>query len=214
MWTLGKLAALATSVEQATNQREAARRLGERIALTRQIHERVIQRLFGLLLVLGSEEELTSEQRTVCHDELQRVLHELRTSLGGSLASPGKQSQATVRQIVDRLAGQREELTVAWAPGVEVPHEVEPLAQSILLEALRNADRHAEARSVAVNVDRADGAFVLEVVNDGVRPSRSGAGLGLRMASIEAMEHDGIVEFGPMPPDRWHVRLLIPIDGD
>jgi signal transduction histidine kinase len=88
------------------------------------------------------------------------------------------------------------------------------LAQSILLEALRNADRHAEARSVAINVDRADGAFVLEVVNDGVRPSRSGAGLGLRMASIEAMEHDGIVEFGPMPPDRWHVRLLIPIDGD
>ena len=36
MWTLGKLAALAASVERATNQREAARRLSERISLVQQ----------------------------------------------------------------------------------------------------------------------------------------------------------------------------------
>jgi nitrogen-specific signal transduction histidine kinase len=41
-----------------------------------------------------------------------------------------------------------------------------------------------------------------------------GAGLGLRMASLEALQHDGIVEFGPMPPDSWHVRLLVPTDHE
>src|ERR671934_146036 len=89
MWTLGKLAALAASVEQATIQREAARRLSDRMALIREIHERVIQRLFGLLLAMGSDEALTDEGRAVCHDELREVLRELRSSLGGSMASRG-----------------------------------------------------------------------------------------------------------------------------
>jgi signal transduction histidine kinase len=210
MWTLGKLAALAASVERATNQRESARRLSERIALIQQIHERVIQRLFGLLLALGSEESLSAEQRAVCHDEVRKVLHELRTALGSSLAPPTKHGNATVRQIVDRVAVHQEGLTINWQAGVEVPSDIEPLAQSVLLEALRNADKHAKPGSVTINVDRGDGTFVLEVVNDGVGPTGMGTGLGLRMASLEALEHSGIVEFGPLPPDRWHVRLLVP----
>jgi len=210
MWTLGKLAALAASVQQATNQREAARRLSERISLIRQIHERVIQRLFGLLLVLGSDQPLSGDQRAVCHDELREVLRELRASLGGSLASPAKPSTATVRQIVDRVAAHQDRLTVSWAEGVEVPAELESLAQSVLLEALRNAEKHAEAQSVAITIEASEEAFILEVANDGVGAASPGAGLGLRMASIEALQHSGIVEFGPLPPDRWHVRLLVP----
>jgi signal transduction histidine kinase len=210
MWTLGKLAALAASVERATNQREAARRLSERISLIQQIHERVIQRLFGLLLALGSEETLSPEQRAMCHDELREVLHELRTALGSSLAPPVKRAGASVRQITERVSAHQESLTVNWEEGVEVPAHIEPLAQSVLLEALRNADKHARPGSVTVSVDMRDGTFSLEVTNDGVGPSGMGAGLGLRMASLEALEHSGIVEFGPLPPDRWHVRLLVP----
>ena len=212
MWTLGKLAALAASVERATNQREAARRLSERISLIQQIHERVIQRLFGLLLALGSEEELSAEQRATCHDEVREVLHELRTALGSSLAPPAKRGNATVRRIVERVAAYQEGLTVNWTEGVEVPADIEPLAQSVLLEALRNAEKHAQPGSVTISVESRDGTFVLEVVNDGVGPPAVGAGLGLRMASLEALEHSGIVEFGPLPPDRWHVRLLVPTD--
>lgn len=214
MWTLGKLAALAASVERATNQREAARRLSERISLIQQIHERVIQRLFGLLLALGSEEGLSAEQRAMCHDEVREVLHELRTALGGSMAPPANHGSATVRQIVDRVAAYQEGLTVKWEEGVEVPADIEPLAQSVLLEALRNADKHAEPGTITICIERNDDTFVLEVVNDGVGPSGMGAGLGLRMASLEALEHSGIVEFGPLPPDRWHVRLLVPSSDD
>jgi signal transduction histidine kinase len=209
MWTLGKLAALAASVEQATIQREAARRLSDRISLIREIHERVIQRLFGLLLAMGSDEALTDEGRAVCHDELRQVLQELRSSLGGSFAPHEGRGSATVRQIVDRIA-QRAEVDVAWSEGVEVPGELERLAQTVLLEALRNVEKHADAGQITVTVDAGDGAFVLEVLNDGVREATGGAGLGLRVATIEALEHNGIVEFGPLAPDRWHVRLLVP----
>src|SRR4051794_39587767 len=214
MWTLGKLAALAASVERATNQRESARRLSERIALIQQIHERVIQRLFGLLLALGSEESLSAGQRAMCHDEVRDVLHELRTALGGSLSPPAKHGKASVRQIVDRVAAYQDGLAVAWDEGTEVPADVEPLAQSVLLEALRNVEKHAAPASVLITIESNDDAFVLEVVNDGVGASGMGAGLGLRMASLEALQHNGIVEFGPLPPDRWHVRLVVPTDND
>jgi len=210
MWTLGKLAALAASVEHATIQREAARRLSDRISLTREIHERVIQRLFGLLLVLGSDQELSGEQRELCHDELREVLGELRSSLGGSLAPHGQRSTATVRQILDRIATYQGGLTVSWAEGTKIPEELEPLAQSVLLEALRNVQKHADAGSISVSVATDDGTFVLEVVNDGAKQVSSGTGLGLRLATIEALEHNGIVEFGPVAPDGWHVRLLVP----
>ncbi len=70
-----------------------------------------------------------------------------------------------------------------------VPEEVEPLAQSVLAEALRNAYKHAKPSSVRVHVGRSDGTFLLEVRNDGARPAaRSGStGMGLRLAAVEAL---------------------------
>lgn len=210
MWTLGKLAALAASVEQATLQRESARRLSDRISLIREIHEGVIQRLFGLLLVLGSDEELDRDQRQTCHDELREVLSELRGALGRSLGTQVRSTNMTTRQILERIATLRGGLTVSWAEGTEVPAQVEPTAQAVLLEAIRNAEKHADATQITVTVEVDDGAFVLEVINDGVRSGNHTSGLGLRLATIEALQHSGIVEFGPLSPDRWHVRLVVP----
>ena len=49
-----------------------------------------------------------------------------------------------------------------------MPPALEPLAQSVLIEAVRNADKHAQPTHVDVRLGRANGAFWLEVVNDGV----------------------------------------------
>jgi signal transduction histidine kinase len=213
MWSLGKLAALAATVQQATIQREAARRLSERIDLIREIHEGVIQRLFGLVLVLGSDEDLDAEQRLVCHDELRDVLGELRDALGRARRMDPPTTQMTVRQVLDRIGSIRDDLVVDWADGVEVPSEVEPTAQTVLLEAIRNADKHAKPTRIEVGIDVEEGNLVLEVVNDGARASVAGTGLGLRLATIEALQHSGLVEFGPLPDDRWHVRLVVPTDS-
>jgi GAF domain-containing protein len=66
MWTLGKTAALAASARIATSQQERARLLSARLDLAREIHERVVQRLFGVSLVLGSDSELSPEERRRC----------------------------------------------------------------------------------------------------------------------------------------------------
>ena len=51
---------------------------------------------------------------------------------------------------------------------------------------------------------------MLEVVNDGVRGPAGPAGMGLRLAAFEALEHGGLVEFGPIGDGCWRVRLAVP----
>jgi GAF domain-containing protein len=209
MWSLGKLAALAATVEQATIQREAARGLEQRIHLIREIHDGVIQRLFGLLLVFGSEEELDAENRRLCHDELRDVLGELRGALGRGPRTP-QTTTMTVRQILDRISSIRNDLTVDWQEGVRIPAGLEATAQSVLLEAIRNADKHAHPTRIDVAVGLENDNLTLEVSNDGASAAAPASGLGLRLAAIEALGDSGLVEFGPLPQGRWHVRLVVP----
>jgi signal transduction histidine kinase len=209
MLTMGRLAALAAGVERATEQRERARRLSERVSLTRQIHEQVIQRLFGLLLVLGSDQPLGADDRRRIDVELRAVLGDLRGALDRSLGPDEAETRTTLRHLLDRL-GERPELRVSWPEGVEIPAELEPLLQSVLAEALRNIEKHAQATRVEVKVDAAPEAFSLEVTNDGAHDQGAGSGLGLRLMSLEAIQHRGIVEFGPAAPDGWRVRLVVP----
>ncbi|MGH2801992.1 MAG: GAF domain-containing sensor histidine kinase, partial [Thermoleophilaceae bacterium] len=215
-WTLGKTAALAASVRIATGQQGRARLLEARIDLAREIHERVVQRLFGVSLVLGSEGPLDDEARRRCADEMQAALADLRDALGRPLAPPRLDTGATLRDELARLGRHYKELPLEldWEEDVEVPDEVEPLAQSVLAEALRNADKHADPSSVRVHVGRADGAFVLEVRNDGARHDSRGTGMGLRLAAVEALGRGALVEFGREEPDEWRVRLVVPIGED
>ena len=213
MWTLGKTAALAASVAIATSQQGRARLLQTRIDLAREIHERVVQRLFGVSLALGSEHALDEEARRRCADEMRAALSDLRDALSGSLAPPSADTGATLREELDRLGRHYKDLPLEldWPPGVDVPPEVEPLAQSVLAEALRNAHKHASPSCVRVRVARGDGTFALEVRNDGAREETRGTGMGLRLAAIEALQRGGFVEFGPEDGAEWRVRLVVPV---
>ena len=208
MLTLGRLAALAASVERATRQEERTRQLGERVGLVRDIHERVMQRLFGLTLVLGSGEALAADDLRACHDELQVALRDLRSALWRPLSDHGRQPRTPLAELVERRAQRTRELAVEWDPGVEVPGALEELAQAVFLEALRNCEKHARPSRIEVRVGRG-AAFELEVTNDGIRRG-GGTGLGLRMLTLEALQQDALVEFGRLPDDRWHVRLVGP----
>jgi two-component sensor histidine kinase len=99
---------------------------------------------------------------------------------------------------------------VRWEPDAEVPDGLEPLAVSVLGEALRNAEKHADPSEVRIAISSDEGAFALEVRNDGVRPGPStGSGLGLRLAAYESMQRGGMLEFGP-EGDEFRVRLVLP----
>src|SRR5918995_2743123 len=203
MHALGRTAALASHVREVTRQLERGKRLSERIALARDVHERVTQRLFGVSLALGSDRPLASEDRERCAAEIEAALGDLREALIGSAGRSAMEVQeGTLRSELGRLGRQykRLPLRVDWREGVEVPEKLEPLAISILNEALRNAEKHAEPSEVSVNIDGPDGAFVMEVRNDGLKSAdgdnESGSRMGLRLASYEALQRGGMLEYG------------------
>lgn len=215
MWTLGKTAALAASVRIATTQHGRARLLQTRIDLAREIHDRVVQRLFGVSLVLGSEQALSEEARRRCAHEMHAALADLRDALARSLAPAPIDTGATLREELERLDRHYKDLPLEleWEEGVEVPEDVEGLAQSVMAEGLRNADKHARPTSVQVSVRRTDETFVLEVRNDGAQPGSRGTGMGLRLAAVEALQRGGFVEFGPEDGGQWRVKLVVPLDS-
>ena len=213
LWTIGKVAALATHARIATRNQELARQLQERIDLAREIHDGVIQRLFGVSMAFSADQELTAEARGRIGEELNGALQDLRRALGRPLGRTSRPTQTTLLAEVARLDDQHPELGIALTASEEVPAALEPLAQSVLIEAIRNAKKHADPTVVDVSMRRIDRAFVMEICNDGVhgRP-RPASGMGLRLAALEAIQAGGIIEFGEREPGIWRVRLAVPLD--
>jgi signal transduction histidine kinase len=222
MRAMGRTAALATHVRQATAQRERERMLLSRVELARDVHERVMQRLFGISMVLGTGGHLSLDDRERAAAEIESALGELRDALARSIEPTAEPSRTTLRAELERLGRQYKHLPlqVSWEEGAEVPQGLEPLAVSVLTEALRNAEKHARPSAVQVAVGRSDDAFALEVRNDGLRRSRRfrrgrslGAGLGLRLAAYESLQRGGMLEFGT-EGEEWRVRLVLPSGGN
>jgi signal transduction histidine kinase len=214
LWTLGKTAALVATARNATRQQERNRRLGERLELAREIHERVVQRLFGISLALSAEQALDGERRDRCRTELQQALADLRTALERPLAPISHDTGSTLAAELARVVqAPGPEVAVDWPSEITVPAAVEPLAQSVLAEALRNIARHAAPSVVRVSVGGDADTFTLEVRNDGVSAGARGAGMGLRLAAFEALQQGGMVEFGAVEPGSWRVRLVVPRAG-
>jgi signal transduction histidine kinase len=175
----------------------------------------VIQRLFGVSMALDGDGDLPEEARRRCTAETQVALADLRSALQRPLGRTPRATQTTFRNAVERLSHVHPDLGVTLENGsdAEVPPSLEPLAQSVLAEAVRNAHKHASPTRVSIRVSRSNGAFLLEVTNDGVTGRQRHAGMGLRLAALEALQSGGVVEFGQRDPGTWQVRLVVPHDG-
>ncbi|MGN6167518.1 MAG: GAF domain-containing sensor histidine kinase [Solirubrobacteraceae bacterium] len=213
LWTLGKTAALVAAARNVTRQQERTRRMGERLSLAREIHERVLQRLFGVSLALGAEQPLGRVERERCRVELQEAVGDLRRALERPLAPLPPETETTLIGELERIRRSPGMVVeVDWRGDFTVPADVEPLAQSVLAEALRTISKHAEPSRVEVTVARGADTFTLEVRNDGARGDDDGpSGMGLRLATFEALQQGGTVESGPTGDGGWRVRLLVPL---
>lgn len=215
LWILGKTLALASTSRIATTLGARARELEERIDFARGIHEGVVQRLFGVSLVLSSEQPLSAEARARCAHEVGSALGDLRSALQRPLGRSSMPTGTTLRDELDRLCAEHRDLgLIVEGPVVDVPPALEPLAQSVLTEAVRNARKHSDAKHIVVRTHIRDDTLVVEVENDGVPLERTAStGVGLRLAALEALQSGGLVEFGERKPGTWVVRLVVPLPG-
>jgi signal transduction histidine kinase len=213
LWMLGKTLALAASSRIATYETERARELEERIDFARDVHDGVVQRLFGVSLALSSEQPLTRESRARCAVEVRAALGELRSALQRPLGRSAPPTETTLADELARLGAEHPDLGIRVEGAVaRVPPTLEPLAQSVLTEAVRNARKHADVHRLLVRTQCDDGTFVLEIENDGVPARRvASTGVGLRLAALEALQAGGLVEFGERERGTWQVRLVVPV---
>jgi signal transduction histidine kinase len=215
LWTLGKTAALAAAARIATFEGERARELQRRIDMAREVHDGVVQRLFGVSLALDSDGDFPAEARKRAATEIQQALAELKSVVQQPLGRTSRPTPTTLAQEVERVVRTHSEMEIEAKLPLDVPPELEALAQSVFREALRNAQKHATPSTISVAAGSNDGVFVLEVVNDGVNgTSKQTTGMGLRLAAFEALQAGGFVEFGAREGDKWQVRLVVPTGDD
>lgn len=213
LWTLGKAIAMASVARRAASYSERSKQLQQRIDLAREIHEGVIQRIFGVSLALAGDEPLDREAQQRCAQEVQVALSDLRALIQRPLGHYSPPTGVTFAEELQRLQGAHPELHIELRRGdaESVPASLQALSQSVLIESVRNANKHAAASSVGVTLDHDDGALTLEIRNDGaLGRDRAKAGIGLRLATLEALQHGGVLEFGECEPGIWQVRMVAP----
>jgi signal transduction histidine kinase len=147
--------------------------------------------------------------------ELESAGAEMDTTLAG-LRSP-----LEGRPLHEALARRAAELTVPGGPRVQVSGTAAPLpeplathAYRIGVEALTNAVRHARATWVHAEIDRHDGALVLDVCDDGsgFQPRSGRATTGLQAMHSRAASLGGRLQVSRGPGGRGtRIHLEIPL---
>jgi signal transduction histidine kinase len=180
------------SVRDVTERLEAERRLrtaddalalaDERERIARDLHDTVLQRLFGLGLELQAtamrSDGASAERLESAVDEIDRIIRDIRTSVF-TLGASGR--QGSFGQELAEVATQAKRI-LGFAPQLRLDGPVESLITgdvrselvASLREALGNVARHARARSVAVEIV-CDEHVTLRVTDDGVGLPSGGA---------------------------------------
>lgn len=176
----------------------------ERRRIARDLHDGVVQELAGASFALSAAAEQVDRQpATTTAASLERVAagvrHSMRSlrSLLVEIYPPNLHTEGLAAALDDLLSplpdsGLRTHLTVAR--GLELPAETSTLLFRVAQEAVRNAQRHADATQLWVDVRATDDRVTLTVADNGrgfdVAVSAESGHLGLRLL------HDLVDETG------------------
>lgn len=165
---------LATERQLLAAQRELAV-LDDRRRIARELHDRVIQRLFAAGLAASSvsgrlDDEVARTRVEQVVSDLDEAITDLRSSIF-QLAPPGSERSLRAR-VLDLCAKECDALDIRsnvrfLGPVDTVPPTRAEELLAVLREALANVARHAHASSVDVEVS-VNGGVALSVIDDGV----------------------------------------------
>jgi signal transduction histidine kinase len=167
----------------------------ERDRIARDLHDTVIQRLFGIGLNLQGVAQMdlvpgASDRLEAAVDDLDTTVREIRTAIFELHSSPAG-PRSVRRAAADMVAESAR--TLGFEPSLRIEGAVDQLVDDVVAEhllsvereALSNVARHAKASSVDVVIELADGWLSLTVTDDGVGPGDGSSG-GRGTANMEA----------------------------
>ncbi|MCW2829556.1 MAG: hypothetical protein JWP31_248 [Aeromicrobium sp.] len=168
----------AALVLQVTRAQENQARLAvfeDRDRIGRDLHDLVIQRLFGIGLMLDNTTKLITHEAAAARlssaiDDIDETIKDIRRTIFALGTAPGADDlRAELDRVIDqaaRLLGFRPEMTLTGPVDSVVSDQVREHLLAVLGELLSNVVRHAEASRVRVSVDVSDD-IVLVVSDDG-----------------------------------------------
>lgn len=194
----------------------------ERRRIARDLHDGVVQDLVGTSYALTATGEALRSERPETASDLERMSGSLRTSLRSlrsllvEIYPPELHTGGLAASLEDLVApahGAGVEATVEVTDIDGVKEDVVALVWRVAQEAVRNALRHGQPDTLAVNVNASNGAVVLEVTDDGrgFEPGRveSGDHFGLRGMRDLIRDAGGRLDVRSSPGTGTTVRLEV-----
>jgi len=202
-------AALSASVRDlgASRRRIATAAAAERRRIERDLHDGAQQQLVTLRVKL----ELIEEELERDPERGAELLHELGPSIDSvieevrSLASgiyPSLLADAGLVEALRAVARRNEVPVTVAADGIgSYPLEIEAAVYFCCLEALQNADKHAQASAIAIALQADDDELSFEVRDDGLgfdpRSINGGSGLTNMRDRLVALGGDMSIQSAP-----------------
>jgi signal transduction histidine kinase len=164
--------------------------LDDRNRIARDLHDRVIQRVFAVGMSLQgavrlSERDQIVERVNKAVDDLDATVTEIRTAifeLGNKAIAGGlRRSVLELTEEMTSSLGTRPDVTFNGAVDNAISQRIADSLLAVLREALTNAGKHAKATNYVVTIS-VDENVSLEVQDNGIGielPQAFGAGLGL-----------------------------------
>ena len=189
----------------------------ERERLARDLHDTVIQRLFGVGLSLrvalsGSSDDSVRERINRSLDELNETIRDIRTTIfeidheHTEVDSLERRLEALTVEVASRLGVGVNLKTPADIDDLVAPHCAQHVVQA-LREILSNVVRHSRAQRVDVELSIDESMLVLTVDDDGVGfASGASGGRGLRNLASRARDLGGDCYVDSVVGHGTHVR--------
>jgi signal transduction histidine kinase len=201
---LSLAAAAALAIENARLHQRAAELslVADRERIGRELHDRVVQRLFATGLAMQGTTKLVERPEVADRlhghiDDIDRTIREIRTAIFAFEVARSSETSLRLR-VLDLVA--QSARVLGFEPGLDldgpidtlVPEHVATQLLAVLREALSNVARHSGATQVDVIVRAATDLF-LEVTDDGrgIDLGHGGGGDGLRNMAHRAEELGG-----------------------
>jgi signal transduction histidine kinase len=201
----------------------------ERLRIRRDLHDELGPILASQGLKLAAVRQLVRarpEKAEALIDELvqqsQQTVADIRRLVHG-LRPPALDQLGLVESIRDLVRNHpgdasvsvlKFEVSALTEPLPKFPAAVEANAYRIVLEAVNNAVRHAQARCCAIRFEASPEALVIHIQDDGVGiPAAYRSGVGLESMRARAEEIGGQLRIEQVQPHGTHLTVWLPLAG-
>jgi signal transduction histidine kinase len=199
--------------DEADRRRRERRLLDGQLALAREIHDTVIQDMFGIALMLDDPGEQRPSELRECASRIRGVQEQLRSILDRA-THEGEEDNAespTVPSLEAMLREQAQDapLVLELDALATVPARTARLAGRCASEGLRNALRHADPTCISVSASLDSAVVRVCVSNDGVHERHGRRGIGLRLLELDARSLGGSIT-ATHEEGTWQLVLTMP----